>query len=64
MSFRETLFAITDLFGWIIIGLAVVALAFVVIGYVRQARLIVREQGWAGLARHIRHRVLTRRPRR
>jgi hypothetical protein len=63
MSFRETIFATTDIFGWVIIVLVVVALVVVMISYFGQARAIVRAEGWPALWQHIRRHVLTRKPR-
>jgi hypothetical protein len=64
MTFAEILYAVTGAFGWLIIGLAIIALVFVVLGYARTAHQIQREQGWPGLWQAIRKNVLTRKPRR
>lgn len=64
MSFADILYAVTGAFGWVIIALAVIALAFVLIGYGKTALRIQRERGWPGLWQSIRENVLTRKPRR
>lgn len=63
MSFAETIHALTGGFGWIIIALAMVALAWLVVGYLRQAHAIVRKSGWPELWRQVRVHILTRNPR-
>ena len=63
MTFGETLYAVTDAFGWVVIALAAVTLLWVIAGYARQAQTIRRERGWSGLWQHIRIHVLTRKPR-
>ncbi len=63
MSFAEIIYAVTGAAGWIIIALAVVALGFVIAGYLRQAREIVSSDGYGELWRQIRKHVLTRKPR-
>jgi len=63
VSFRDILYTTTGAFGWVIIGLALVALVYVMAGYLRQARAILRDGGWPALWQHIRRHVLTRRPR-
>lgn len=63
MTFAETIYATTGAFGWVVIGLAVVALVYVIVGYAARARRIVRDSGWPELWRQIRVHVLTRKPR-
>ena len=63
MSFKDIVFAITGAFGWLIIGLAVLALVYVTVGYLRLARDIVRREGWGELWQQIRKNALTRPPR-
>jgi hypothetical protein len=64
MTFGEILYAVTGAFGWVVIGLAAIALAFVLAGYLRTARRIQRYEGWPALWAAIRRNVLTRKPRR
>lgn len=63
MSFQDVLFGMTGFAGWIIIAMVVIALGFVVGGYIRQAVRIVRSDGWSALWQQIRIHVLTRKPR-
>ena len=63
MTFSETLYAVTGGFGWVVIGLAVLTLLWVIAGYLSQARTILRDSGWRALWQHIRVHILTRKPR-
>lgn len=63
MSFAETIYALTGAFGWVIIALAIIALAWIIVGYLRQAHTIVKESGWPELWRQVRVHILTRKPR-
>lgn len=63
MTFSDIVYAMTGVFGWVVIALVAVALVFLLAGYLRQARAIVRTDGWSALGQHVRRHVLTRRPR-